>query len=194
VLIADEIQSGFARTGRMFAIEHSGVEPDLVTVAKSLGGGFPLAGVIGRASLMDCVEPGGLGGTYGGSPVGCAAALAVLDVIEEEGLLERADLIGAAICGHLGRIARAGNTVPIANMRGLGAMVAFDVMKDPTGREPDGAGARAVTARALERGLVVLTCGSHGETLRLLVPLTIQHELLEQGLGMLEQALRLPPR
>ena len=194
VLIADEIQSGFARTGRLFAIEHSGVEPDLVTVAKALAGGFPLAGVIGRASIMDCVEPGGLGGTYGGSPVGCAAALAVLDVIEEEGLLERAEVIGAAIRAHLARIAGAGNTVPIANIRGLGAMLAFDVVKDAASREPDGASARAVAGRALERGLIVLTCGTHGETLRILVPLTIQYELLEQGLAMLEQALRLLSR
>jgi 4-aminobutyrate aminotransferase/(S)-3-amino-2-methylpropionate transaminase len=140
VLIADEIQSGFARTGRLFAIEHSGVEPDLVAVAKALAGGFPLAGVIGRASIMDCVEPGGLGGTYGGSPVGCAAALAVLDVIEEESLLERAEVIGAAIRVHLSRIAGADNTVPIANIRGLGAMLAFDVVKD--------AGNRTAPARA----------------------------------------------
>jgi 4-aminobutyrate aminotransferase/(S)-3-amino-2-methylpropionate transaminase len=194
VLIADEIQSGFARTGRLFAIEHSGVEPDLVTVAKALAGGFPLAGVIGRASIMDCVEPGGLGGTYAGSPVGCAAALAVLDVIEEEGLLERAETLGAAIRASLARIVRADNTLPIANLRGLGAMLAFDVVKDTASREPDGTGARAVAARALERGLIVLTCGTHGETLRILVPLTIQYELLEQGLEMLEQALRLPSR
>jgi len=194
VLIADEIQSGFARTGRMFAIEHSGIEPDLVTVAKALAGGFPLSGVIGRASIMDCVEPGGLGGTYGGSPVGCAAALAVLDVIEEEGLLERAEIIGAAIRAHLARIVGASNTVPIANIRGLGAMLAFDVVKETASGEPDGAGARAVAARALELGLIVLTCGTHGETLRILVPLTIQSELLEQGLEMLEQALRLPSR
>jgi 4-aminobutyrate aminotransferase/(S)-3-amino-2-methylpropionate transaminase len=194
VLIADEIQSGFARTGRMFAIEHSGVEPDLVTVAKALAGGFPLAGVIGRASIMDCMEPGGLGGTYGGSPVGCAAALAVLDVIEEEGLLERADVIGAAIRAHLSRIAVEDHAVPITNIRGLGAMLAFDVVKDRASREPDGSGARAVAARALERGLIVLTCGTHGETLRILVPLTVQYELLEQGLSMLEQALRLPSR
>ena len=194
VLIADEIQSGFARTGRLFAIEHSGVEPDLVTVAKALAGGFPLAGVIGRASIMDCMEPGGLGSTYGGSPVGCAAALAVLDVIEEEGLLERADVIGAAIRAQLLRIAGADHTVPITNIRGLGAMLAFDVVKDRASREPDGAAARAVAARALERGLIVLTCGTHGETLRILVPLTVQHEVLEQGLSMLQQALRLPSR
>jgi 4-aminobutyrate aminotransferase/(S)-3-amino-2-methylpropionate transaminase len=194
VLIADEIQSGFARTGRMFAIEHSGVEPDLVTVAKALAGGFPLAGVIGRASIMECVEPGGLGGTYGGSPVGCAAALAVLDVIAEEGLLERADVIGAAIRAQLGRMAEASSTVPIANIRGLGAMLAFDVVRDTTSREPDTAGARAVAARALERGLIILTCGAHGETVRILVPLTIEYELLEQGLTLLEQALRPPSR
>jgi hypothetical protein len=149
-------------------------------------------GVIGRASIMDCIEPGGIGGTYGGSPVGCAAALAVLDVIEEEGLLERAEVIGAAIRAHLGRIAGAEHIVPIANVRGLGAMVAFDVVKDAASREPDAAGARAVAARALERGLIVLTCGTYGETVRILVPLTIQYDVLEQGLAMLERALRPP--
>lgn len=194
VLIADEIQSGFGRTGRMFAIEHSGVEPDLVTVAKSMAGGFPLSGVVGRAALVDCVEPGGLGGTYGGSPVGCAAALAVLDVIEEEGLLERAEHVGAAIRARLERIARMTNAVPIANIRGLGAMLGFDVVKDAATREPDGARARLVAAKALERGLIILTCGTHGETLRILVPLTVEDAVLEQGLDMLEHALLLPSR
>ncbi len=179
----------------MFAIEHSGVEPDLVTVAKALAGAFRSRASSAAPPSWIAWSPAGIGGTYGGSPVGCAAALAVLDVIEEEGLLERAEVIGAAIRAHLDRIvARADNTVPIANIRGLGAMLAFDVVKDAASREPDGAGARAVAARALERGLIVLTCGTHGETLRILVPLTIQYELLEQGLAMLEQALRLPPR
>jgi 4-aminobutyrate aminotransferase/(S)-3-amino-2-methylpropionate transaminase len=167
LLIADEIQSGFGRTGRMFAVEHSGVEPDLITIAKSLAGGFPLSGVIGRAAIMDSVEPGGLGGTYGGSPIGCAAALAVLDVIKEERLLTRADAIGQAIRSHIEPLIKSG-TAPIANLRGLGAMLAFDVVKSPGSNEPDGAGAKRVVARALEGGLIVLTCGTYGETLRIL--------------------------
>jgi 4-aminobutyrate aminotransferase/(S)-3-amino-2-methylpropionate transaminase len=192
VLIADEIQSGFGRTGRLFAMEHSGVQPDLVTVAKSLAGGFPLAGVIGRAHIMESVEPGGLGGTYGGSPIGCAAALAVLDVIEEERLLERATQLGAAIRERVARIDLRDDVVPIANVRGLGAMIGFDIIKDRETREPDGATAKLVTARALERGLVVLSCGSFGETIRMLVPLTIPDAVLDEGLDALEQALVRP--
>lgn len=188
LLIADEVQSGFARTGRMFAIEHAGVEPDLVTIAKSLAGGFPLAGVIGRAGLMDAVEPGGLGGTYGGSPVACAAALAVLDVIADEGLCARADAIGmqlkACIAGWSGNLA----LVPIGGLRGLGAMIAFDIL-DREGR-PDGDAAKRVAARALAEGLVLLTCGVHGNTIRLLVPLTASDALIGEGLSMMERALR----
>lgn len=189
VLIADEIQSGFGRTGRLFAIEHSGVQPDLVTVAKSLAGGFPLAGVIGRAEIMERVEPGGLGGTYGGSPVGCAAALAVLDVIEQERLLERAAHIGAVIRARIGAIARRSDALPIANLRGLGAMVGFDIVDDRKACRPDGATAKRLTTRALQQGLVILSCGTYGETIRILVPLTASDLILEEGLDMLEQAL-----
>jgi 4-aminobutyrate aminotransferase/(S)-3-amino-2-methylpropionate transaminase len=185
LLIADEIQSGFGRTGRMFAIEHSRVEPDLVTVAKSLAGGFPLSGVIGRAAIMDAVEPGGLGGTYGGSPIGCAAALAVLDVIKDEVLLARANDIGASIRARVSELMRTGKGTPIANLRGLGAMLAFDVVKTHGGAEPDGPAAKRVAARALERGLIVLTCGTFGETLRILVPLTIAEGDLRAGLDIL---------
>lgn len=185
LLIADEIQAGFGRTGRMFAIEHTGVEPDLVTVAKSLAGGFPLSGVIGRAGIMDAVEPGGLGGTYGGSPIGCAAALAVLDVIKEEGLIERAQRIGAVIRSHIERRMAASDGAPIANLRGRGAMLAFDVMKERGSNEPDGARAKRVAALALEAGLIVLTCGTFGETLRILVPLTVAEADLDRGLQIL---------
>ncbi len=189
LLIADEIQSGYGRTGRMFAIEHAGVEPDLVTLAKSLAGGVPLSAVMGRAEVMDAVEPGGLGGTYGGSPIGCAAALAVLDVMREEKLLERAEVIGARIRRHLEVLAARGGGVAIGNIRGLGAMIGFDVLKSRSGGEPDGAGAKLVVRRALEAGLILLTCGSQGETLRVLLPLTIPDAHLEEGLGKLEQAL-----
>lgn len=192
LLIADEVQAGFGRTGRLFAIEHSGIEPDLVTMAKSLAGGFPLAGVIGRADIMNSVEPGGLGGTYGGSPIGCAAALAVLDVIEDERLLERANHIGIAIRARLEAIAADERCVPIANIRGSGAMIGFDVVKKHAAAEPDGNGAKNATARALEHGLLLLTCGTYGETIRILCPLTIPDAQLHEGLTKLEQALRLP--
>jgi 4-aminobutyrate aminotransferase/(S)-3-amino-2-methylpropionate transaminase len=188
LLIADEIQSGFGRTGRMFAIQHSGVQPDLVTLAKALAGGFPLAAVVGRASIMDKTEPGGLGGTYGGSPIGCAAALAVLDVIADEQLLARAEHVGTRIRTRIERLAQRKDIVPIANLRGVGAMLGFDVVSAAT-RQPDGATARKVAARALEEGLILLTCGASGETLRILLPLTIAEAVLDDGLDLLERAL-----
>lgn len=190
VLIADEIQSGFGRTGRMFAIEHSNVEPDLITIAKSLAGGFPLSGVIGRANLIDSVEPGGLGGTYGGSPIGCAAALAVLDVIEEEKLVARAEVIGRTIRARIGELGREKEGAAIANLRGLGAMVGFDVVTSPEDPRPDGIGAKLVAARAMDGGLVVLTCGTFGETIRLLTPLTISDAIMDEGLKILLNAVR----
>jgi 4-aminobutyrate aminotransferase/(S)-3-amino-2-methylpropionate transaminase len=192
LLIADEIQCGFGRTGRMFAIQHACVEPDLVTLAKSLAGGFPLSAVVGRAGLMDKVGPGGLGGTYGGSPIGCSAALAVLDVIAEERLLARADLLGTRMRARLGEIAKRDDVVPIANVRGLGAMVGFDCVSAADRNEPDGAAAREVATRALAAGLIILTCGTFGETLRILVPLTIPDAQLDEGLNLLERALQLP--
>jgi len=188
LLIVDEVQTGFARTGRMFGVEHSGVEPDLVCIAKSLGGGFPLSGVIGRAAIMDSVEPGGLGGTYGGSPVACAAALAVLDVIEDESLLSRAEAMGARIRERIATAGQRNDTVPIANLRGHGAMIGFDVMNAVTGKV-DGEGAKALCARALEAGLILLSCGTQGETIRILVPLTASDALLDEGLDALEAAL-----
>jgi 4-aminobutyrate aminotransferase/(S)-3-amino-2-methylpropionate transaminase len=189
VLIADEIQSGFGRTGRMFAIEHAAVEPDLVTIAKSLAGGFPLAAVVGRAALMEQAAPGSLGGTYGGSPIGCAAALAVLDVIEDEKLLQRAEIIGARIRSRLSEIQRHSEVLTMANLRGLGAMIGFDLVSSADPLVPDGAAAKEVAARALAHGLIVLTCGAHGETVRLLVPLTISDALLDDGLSILERSL-----
>ena len=181
LLIADEVQTGFARTGRMFAIEHAGVEPDMITVAKSLAGGFPLSGVIGRASIMDAVDPGGLGGTYAGSPVACAAALAVLDVIYEERLAARADAIGQIIRDRLEVIAAQPCITPITHIRGLGAMIGFDVA--------DGATAKQVCARALDAGVILLTCGTSGQAIRILVPLTVSDEVLCEGLNMLAAAL-----
>jgi len=188
-LIADEVQSGFARTGRMFAIEHSGVEPDLITVAKSLAGGFPLAGVIGRADLMDVVEPGGLGGTYGGSPIGCVAALAVLDTIEEERLLARSEAIGSRIRARVNGWRTRNDLMSISAPRGLGGMVGFDVLDANAGMAPLANGGKIVTAKALDAGLVLLNCGSRGETVRILVPLTVSDEILDEGLDCLETAL-----
>ncbi|HEX2759500.1 MAG TPA: 4-aminobutyrate--2-oxoglutarate transaminase, partial [Rhizomicrobium sp.] len=161
LLIADEVQTGFARTGRMFGIEHSGVAPDLVSIAKSLAGGFPLSGVIGRAAIMDAVEPGGLGGTYGGNPIACAAALAVLDVIGEEKLLARADEMGARIKTRLAASAARNDSIPIAAIRGPGAMIAFDIVKERGAFAPDADATRRVTAAALENGLILLSCGVH---------------------------------
>ena len=189
MLIADEVQSGFARTGKLFAIEHSGVEPDMITSAKSLAGGFPLSAVIGKADIMDCVDPGGLGGTYAGSPVACAAGLAVLDVIDEEGLLERSAALGAHVVERLEKLSRRDDLLPMDAVRGLGSMVAFDLVTEKGGRDPDGAAAKRVTAKALEHGLVLLSCGVSGETIRLLYPLTISANLLDEGLGVIETSL-----
>lgn len=188
LLISDEVQAGFARTGKMFGVEHSGVQPDLITVAKSLAGGFPLSGVIGKAAIMDAAEPGGLGGTYAGPPIACAAALAVLDVIAEEKLMDRANAQGARIRGRLEAMSQRNDLVPIANVRGPGAMIGFDILRG-RGGEPDGAEAKAVTARALNKGLILLSCGVYGETIRLLAPLTTSDVVLDEGLDILEAAL-----
>jgi len=187
VMIADEVQTGFARTGKMFGIEHSGVEPDLVTVAKSLAGGFPLSGVIGRAEIMDAAEPGGLGGTYAGSPMACAAALAVLDVIDEEDLLNRANAIGETIRKSLANMAFRNESLPITAIRGPGAMIAFDIVTEKG--EPDAAATKRVIQAALEDGLVLLSCGIHGNTIRVLNPLTIADAVLLEGLEKLALAL-----
>ncbi len=192
LLIADEVQTGFARTGRMFGIEHSGVKPDLITVAKSLAGGFPLSGVIGRAAVMDAVEPGGLGGTYGGSPVACAAALAVLDVIEEEHLVERARALGAKVVAKLHGMAARTDLRPIGHIRAAGSMIAFDLLAVRNGDQVDPAATREVLARAHALGLILLGCGAQGEAVRLLFPLTIADAVLDEGLALLEQALAIP--
>jgi 4-aminobutyrate aminotransferase/(S)-3-amino-2-methylpropionate transaminase len=190
LLISDEVQSGFGRTGKMFGIEHSGVEPDLVTVAKSLAGGFPLSGVIGRASIMDAAAPGGLGGTYAGFPPACAAALAVLDVIEEEKLIDRSNHLGARVVSRL-RAMRARNDIqPFDNIRGQGSMIGFDLVQGRGDRAPRGE-AGLLTAEALKHGLLLLSCGVFGETIRLLYPLTIPEAHLDEGLDRLEAAMRI---
>jgi 4-aminobutyrate aminotransferase/(S)-3-amino-2-methylpropionate transaminase len=159
VLIADEVQTGFGRTGKLFAMEHYDVEPDLMCVAKSLAGGFPLSGVVGRASIIDAVEPGGLGGTYGGNPLACAAALAVLDVIDSEGLLGRASAMGDLIKVRLEACSRRNDVMPIAAIRGRGAMIAFDIMRSRGGADPDPEATRLVVKRAYENGLMVVSLG-----------------------------------
>lgn len=187
VFVADEIQAGFGRTGKMFAIEHSGVIPDLITMAKSLAGGFPLSAVTGRAEIMDSAQPGGLGGTYAGNPVACAAANAVIDIMTEEKLVERAEKLGMKLRERLGQMARRNSLRCIAGVRGLGAMVAMDLV-DAEGK-PDGALAQRLTAKAAENGLVLLSCGVNGNVIRFLMPLTISDELLEEGLKRLEISL-----
>ncbi len=189
VLIADEIQSGFGRTGRLFAMEHFGVEPDLVTVAKSLAGGFPLAGVVGRAKIMDAPDPGGIGGTYAGNPVACAAALGVFEAFEKEGLLAKAEKQGKTIMARLQAIKAKGRGMPMGDIRGLGAMCAFELVTEHGGNKPDAAGAKALAAKCLERGLLILTCGIHADTIRLLTPLTASDMVLKEGLDILESAI-----
>jgi len=188
VLIADEIQTGFARTGKMFAIEHAGVAPDLVCMAKSLAGGFPLSAVTGKAEIMDAPAAGGLGGTYGGSPIGCAAANAVLDVMAEEKLVERANVIGKRMIGRLTEMKRRnsfGNR--IGDIRGLGAMVACELItKDGT---PDADLTKQVVNKAGENGLVLLSCGVNANVLRFLMPLTAPDSIIEEGFDILEKTI-----
>jgi len=189
MLVADEVQTGFGRTGKMFAMEHNGVQPDLITVAKSLGGGFPISGIVGRAEVMEKVHPSGLGTTYGGSPVSCAAALAVLDVIEEEGLVERANAVGERIKDALAALSRRNDVLPIRNIRGLGAMIAFDLDAEAITGQPNGATVKRIIGGAVERGLILLSCGPAGESIRLLTPLTIPFDLLDEGLAILGEVL-----
>ena len=188
VLVVDEIQTGFARTGRMFAIEHAGIEPDLMTMAKSLAGGFPLAAVVGKASIMDVPPPGGLGGTYAGSPVACAAALAVLDVIDEERLCERAVELGEQIVATLRELQR---TCPaVGDVRHLGAMVALELVRNGDPQAPDPDLAKALVKMAGSRGVVLLSCGVNGNVIRFLPPLTIPPAQLQEGLQVVVGALR----
>lgn len=187
VLIVDEIQTGFARTGKMFAIEHSGVEPDLVTIAKSLAGGVPLAAVTGKASIMDSPPPGGLGGTYAGSPLGCAAGLAVLEVIESEQLCARAQRVGNAVRARLTDLQSRWSC--IGDVRGQGAMVAMELVKDRRADAPDAELTKALVQAAGRRGLVLLSCGVYSNVIRFLMPLTIPDAVLAEGLAILEAAL-----
>jgi 4-aminobutyrate aminotransferase/(S)-3-amino-2-methylpropionate transaminase len=187
VLVADEVQTGFGRTGRFFAMEHAGVEPDLVCVAKSIANGLPLSGVIGRVEIMDAPVAGGVGGTYVGNPVAQAAALAVLDVIDDENLLERSQAIGDVIRSRM--LGWQERWPEIGEVRGLGSMLAIELVADPTTKKPSKELAQRVTAEALQRGLLLITCGVHGNGIRVLVPLVITDAELEEALGAWEEAL-----
>src|SRR5580692_3432846 len=187
VLIADEIQSGFGRTGRMFAIEHSGIEPDLITIAKSVAGGVPLSGVIGKAEIMDAPLPGGLGGTYAGSPLACAAGLAVLEVMREEQLLKRSQEIGRFMSSRLKGLQV--RFPCIGEVRALGAMVALELVKNARADTPDAELTKALVQAAGRHGLVLLSCGIYGNVIRFLAPLTIPDALLKEGFHLFELAL-----
>jgi len=187
VMIADEIQSGFGRTGRMFAIEHAGVEPDLITIAKSVAGGVPLAAVIGKADIMDSPPPGGLGGTFAGSPLGCAAGLAVLEVMREEQLLQRSVDIGRFMSSRLKGLQV--RFPCIGEVRHLGAMVALELVKNGRADSPDAELTRALVQAAGRQGLVILSCGVYSNVIRFLAPLTITDALLKEGCRLFELAL-----
>ena len=189
LLIADEVQSGFARTGKLFAMEHFDVYADLITTAKSLAGGMPLSGVVGRAEVIDAPAAGGLGGTYGGNPVACAAALGVLEVIDSENILARSTRLGETLAAHVGNLAREPG-LGIGEVRHLGAMFAFELIKPGTENTPDDAAAKALTAKAAELGLILLSCGVYANSIRVLVPITIEDSVLAEALDILENALR----
>jgi 4-aminobutyrate aminotransferase/(S)-3-amino-2-methylpropionate transaminase len=187
VLIVDEVQSGFGRSGRMFAYQHAGIEPDLVVLAKSLAGGLPLSAVVGRTEIMDAPLPGGLGGTYGGNPLACAAALAVLDIFERDGLLDRAAAIGDRLRNALVQLQ---SRVPaVGDVRGLGAMLAIEFVSDRATRAADAGGADRVVTRARERGLLLLKAGALRNIVRLLPPLTAADDEIDRGLEILNAAV-----
>jgi len=187
LLVADEVQTGFGRTGRMFAMEHYGVEPDLMIVAKSIAAGLPLSGVVGKAEIMDSPHAGAIGGTYVGNPVALAAALAVLEIFAEDDLVARACQIGDRVRDRM--LAWQGRWQQIGDVRGLGAMLAIELVLDPAGKEPASGLAAAVIDAAIERGLILLKAGIAGNCIRVLCPLTIEDEVLDEALDTWEQAL-----
>jgi len=190
VFIADEIQTGFARTGKLFAMQNYSEQPDLIVMAKSLAGGLPLSAVTGNATIMDAPGPGALGGTYGGPPLACAAGLAVLDVIEKENLCGRAIELGTRVRARLEALSQMNDLVPVGNIRGPGSMLGFDIVTAHGATTAVAEGAKKITARAHERGLILLGCGTQSEAIRLLYPLTIPDAILEEGLTILQAALK----
>jgi 4-aminobutyrate aminotransferase/(S)-3-amino-2-methylpropionate transaminase len=187
LFVADEVQSGMGRTGRWFAIEHEGIDPDLLTTAKSLGGGLPLGAVTGRAELMDAIHVGGLGGTFGGNPLSCAAALAVIDTIEREGLLARAERLGASMLTRLAEMAERFPT--IGDVRGRGGMVAMELVEDRASKAPASAITSMVVEECYRQGVIVLKAGTYDNVIRFLPPLIIDEALLTEGLDVVEKAL-----
>ena len=188
LIIADEIQTGFGRTGKLFACEHYDLVPDIMVTAKSLAGGLPLAAITGRAELLESGNVGGLGGTYGGNPLACAAALAVLKVMEEDHLADRGREVGEKVRA---RFLEWQKRYPqIGDVRGLGGMVAMELVKDPATKDPAKELTGKVTAEALKRGLLLLTAGTFGNVIRVLVPLTVEDAVLDEGLGVMEEALK----
>lgn len=189
MLIADEIQTGFGRTGKMFAFEHSGVEADLMTMAKGIAGGFPIAAVVGKSDVMDAPLPGGLGGTYGGSPVACAAALAVLDIIKDENLIERSVHIGEQFNQRLSKL-KAAFPELILDVRNQGSMIAMELIQNGDAEQPNTELTQAIIANAAKNGLVLLACGFYGNVIRFLPPLTMTDEVLAEGLEVFENMFK----
>ena len=188
VMVADEIQTGFGRTGKLFAMEHFDIAADLTCIGKSMGGGLPLSGIVGRAEIVDSVPPGGLGGTFGGNPLGCAAANAMLDVFQEEGLLEKGLAMGERLLSRFQAMAERPELSCIGDVRGLGAMVAVEIVKDRDSREPDGDFAAHVMKLALKKGLILVGAGPERNVIRILAPLNTPPDLLDEGLDLLEAA------
>jgi 4-aminobutyrate aminotransferase len=189
LLIADEIQTGFARTGKMFGLEHAGIKADVVTLAKGLAGGLPLAAITGRAEIMDASNPGGLGGTYAGNPVACAAAHAVLDAIAEENLCERANAIGKIILDRCNALKERSNLNCVGDLRGLGAMCAIELVKDVASGEPAPQLTQTLMKVANDNGLILLSCGIYGNVIRFLVPLTASDQIVRDGMDIFETSL-----
>ncbi|MDR5859342.1 4-aminobutyrate--2-oxoglutarate transaminase [Halomonas eurihalina] len=188
LMIIDEVQSGFGRTGKLFAIEHSGVEPDIMTMAKSMADGMPISAVVGTDKVMDASGGNSLGGTYTGSPVSCAATLAVLEVFEQENILEKSQALGDKLAARFATWQR--DFACIDNARNMGAMAAFDVVADKSAHSPDAELTAALCKKAREKGLILLSCGMYGNTIRFLMPVTIEDAILEEGLDIIETCLK----
>ncbi|MER9076693.1 4-aminobutyrate--2-oxoglutarate transaminase [Mesorhizobium sp. M0904] len=189
VLVADEVQSGFGRTGRLFAMEHTGVAPDLIVMGKSLGAGLPIAAVVGRAEIMDAADVGGLGGTYAGNPLACAAALAVIDVLNKEALIDRANEIGARLVRGFQRMQTKKNRSVIGDIRGLGAMIGVEFIEDEETRAPARPFVTKVIKEAAKRGLLLASAGRHFNVIRILVPLTVSDDVIDEALDIMDQSI-----